>query len=75
MVRNEEILSTSIILDKSRIFTMFEDTMNHQYVVQRMCQMLPIMEQPKFEYGEGEKPKIEEQLTKNTCLKKLYLNF
>jgi sugar-specific transcriptional regulator TrmB len=36
MVRNKEVPSTSIILDESRIFTVFEDPVNHQYLVDEM---------------------------------------
>ena len=36
MVRNKEVPSMSITLDESRTFTVFEDPVNHQYVVDEM---------------------------------------
>ncbi|MCP8309466.1 MAG: TrmB family transcriptional regulator [archaeon] len=36
MVHNKEVPSMSITLDESRTFTVFEDPMNHQYVVDEM---------------------------------------
>jgi len=36
MVRNKEVPSMSITLDESRTFTVFEDPVNHQYIVDEM---------------------------------------
>jgi len=36
MVRNKEVPSMSITLDESRTFTVFEDPVNHEYVVDEM---------------------------------------
>jgi len=36
MVRNKEVPSMSITLDESRTFTVFEDLVNHEYVVDEM---------------------------------------
>ncbi|MCP8308630.1 MAG: TrmB family transcriptional regulator [archaeon] len=36
MVRNKEVASMSIILDESRTFTVFEDPVSHQYIVDEM---------------------------------------
>ena len=36
MVRNKEVPSMSITLDESRTFTVFEDPLNHQYIVDEM---------------------------------------
>jgi len=36
MVRNKEVPSMSITLDESRTFTVFEDPVDHQYVVDEM---------------------------------------
>jgi len=36
MVRNREVPSVSLILDETRIFTVFEDPVNHQYIVDEM---------------------------------------
>jgi sugar-specific transcriptional regulator TrmB len=36
MVRNKEVPSMSITLDESRTFTVFEDPVNHEYIVDEM---------------------------------------
>jgi len=36
MVRNKEVLSMSITLDESRTFTVFEDPLSHEYIVDEM---------------------------------------
>ena len=36
MVRNKEVPSMSITLDESRTFTVFEDPIDHQYIVDEM---------------------------------------
>ena len=36
IVRNKEVPSMAVILDESRTFTVFEDPVNHQYLVDEM---------------------------------------
>lgn len=36
IIRNREVPSISIILDESRVFTLFEDPVSHEYIVDEM---------------------------------------